>query len=68
MSVVRSVSKWLWGRGKRPAIEEQLTLVPEEDRQRLRAELLRLEEHYRKAFPVVTGYEVLQAMIRGGVL
>jgi serine/threonine-protein kinase len=33
-------------RGERPAIEEQLPLVPEGDRERLRADLLRLEEHY----------------------
>src|SRR5262245_47792278 len=35
--------------GKRPAIEEQLALVPEQDRERLRVELLRLQEHYLKA-------------------
>jgi WD40 repeat protein/tetratricopeptide (TPR) repeat protein len=35
--------------GKRPAIEERLTLVPEEDRERLRADLLRLEKHYLAA-------------------
>src|SRR5262249_10647775 len=34
--------------GKRPAIEEQLLLVPEQDRERLRGELLRLQEHYLK--------------------
>jgi HEAT repeat protein len=32
--------------GKRPAIEEQLPLVPEEDREQLREELLLLEEYY----------------------
>jgi serine/threonine protein kinase/O-acetyl-ADP-ribose deacetylase (regulator of RNase III) len=64
--------------GRRPAIEERLTLVPEEDRERLRAHLLRLEEHYLKArqaagpseatpFPVVAGYEVLGELGRGGM-
>jgi tRNA 2-selenouridine synthase SelU len=68
--------------GKRPAIEEQLPLVPEGDREQLRADLLRLEEHYLKAeeqdtvsygapragpFPVVSGYEVLEELGRGGM-
>jgi hypothetical protein len=34
--------------GKRPAIEEYLLLVPEGDREPLRAQLLRLQEYYLK--------------------
>jgi hypothetical protein len=35
--------------GKRPAIEERVTLVPEGDRERLRADLFRVQVHYLKA-------------------
>jgi formylglycine-generating enzyme required for sulfatase activity len=35
--------------GRRPAIEEQLPLVPEQDREQLRGHLLRLEEYYLPA-------------------
>jgi hypothetical protein len=35
--------------GKRPAIEELLPLVPEEDREQLRGQLLRLEEYHLTA-------------------
>jgi serine/threonine protein kinase/O-acetyl-ADP-ribose deacetylase (regulator of RNase III) len=55
--------------GKRPAIEEQLPLVPEGDREQLREKLRLLEEHYLKAtpFPVVAGYEILEELGRGGM-